>query len=80
MYTIEDLRSALAGAPNSGGPSNPELIGWTDGKIEVCNDCTGRISGRGCGYMLRGLWPIWRDEIASPITCALADCHIAAPE
>jgi hypothetical protein len=71
MYTLSDLRTAIEHAPNSGGPTNPDLIGWIVGEHTVCNDCSGRIAGRGCGYMLRGAVPIW-DGVAE---CVLQDFH-----
>ena len=70
-YSLEVLRDGLDGAPLSGGPSNPDLVGWKIGEVTICNDCAGRLSGRGCGYMLRGASPIW-DGV---VVCALADRH-----
>jgi len=71
MYTLSDLRTAIEHAPKDAGPSNPDLVGWTIGAVTICNDCSGRIAGRGCGYMLRGAVPIW-DGL---VECALKDFH-----
>jgi len=72
--TLATLRTGIEFAPNSGGPKNPDIAGWRFGDFAICDDCAGRISGRGCGYMLRGAEPIWTDT-GERVTCALMEFH-----
>ncbi len=72
--TLSILRTGIEFAPRDGGRNNPEIAGWRFDDFTICDDCAGRISGRGCGYMLRGAEPIWTDA-NEPVTCALSEFH-----
>lgn len=78
MYALADLRIAIEFAPRSVSDGNPDLAGFTIDDHFVCNACCGRISARGCGYMLHGASPVWSGDqslMKGERICALTDFH-----
>ena len=78
IYTLADLRTGIEFAPRSASDGNPALAGFTVGDHFVCSACCGRLSARGCGYMLQGAEPVWSGDQAlsrGERTCALSDFH-----
>lgn len=77
-YTVTDLRTAIEFAPRSASDGNPDLAGFIIDDHFVCSACCGRISARGCGYMLSSASPVWSgDQVLArgERTCALLDFH-----
>lgn len=75
MYTLDAIKSAIEFAPVRIVSDNPDIVGWNYGNFTICAICADRLADRGCGYMLKGAFPIYSDSSES-ITCALEAMHM----
>ena len=60
--TIQQLQSAISGAPANPGQIAADLLGWwTADGVYICAKCVGRIMARGC-QLTRGAEPVWTGQ------------------
>lgn len=62
MALIEMGKQWLEHSPQT-KPGAPDLLGFTGPVGFVCNDCAGRIIGRGCNLKMLASAPLWKPAI-----------------